>query len=220
MKVVSGLINQIANLSRPPIIFAGLISARSLPEFKSEIKNHLILAGSNGFEIDGPGFSWAFPQLSLIRHQMEHLVDTISLEIGPAWTNQNTRITGAELNILIPSNDQYIFNILSPLIRREISGSLLSAKQTTEKIQVLPTVHWDKQMLVRKIVDLLPHESGLSPAIYYFGSEISDEPAFREANLYGYSVLLRENIGRKTNALYYLRNIQEISKMLIWFNAL
>lgn len=220
LKTISGLIGQIANLSRPPVIFAGLISHRSLSELKSKMKNNLILAGSNGFEIDGSGFSWAFPQLGFIRHQLEQLVGTITLEIGPAWTKHNAKITGVELSISIPSNDRYIVNILSPMIRRALSGSLLSAQQTTDKIQVSPTVHWDKQMLVRKIVDLLPHESGLSPVIYYFGSEISDEPAFRAANLYGYSVLLRENIGRKTNARYYLRNNHELNKMLIWLNAI
>ncbi|MDO9548500.1 MAG: hypothetical protein Q7J65_06030 [Candidatus Marinimicrobia bacterium] len=212
--------NQISNLSKPPIIFAGVISHRSLPELKSEIQNNLILAGSNGFEIDGPGFSWAFPQLGFIRHQLEQLVSTITLEIGPAWTRQNARMAGVELSISIPANDRYILNILAPLVRRELSGSLLNAKQSTGKIRVSPLEHWDKQMFIRKIVDLLPHESGLSPALYYFGSEISDEPAFRETNLYGYSVLLRENIGRKTNARYYLRNNQELNKMLIWFNSL
>ena len=219
LKTVSGTINQINNLSRPPIIFTGVIGINSLVELKSEIQNNLIFAGSNGFEIDGPGFSWTFPQLGFIRHQLEKLVDTITLEIGPAWTKENTQITGVELNISTPSDNQYISNALTPLVRRELSGSLLSAKQTTGNIRISPAGHWDKQMFIRKIVDLLPHESGLSPVIYYFGSEISDEPAFRETNLYGYSVLLRENIGRKTNARYYLRNNQELNKTLIWLNA-
>ncbi|MBN2600553.1 MAG: hypothetical protein JXR87_01020 [Candidatus Marinimicrobia bacterium] len=190
-----------------------------MAELKSEIHNNVILAGSNGFEIDGPGFAWTYPQLGFIRHYLERLVNTVSLEIGPAWTKENTRITGAELCILMPSDDCYISNILTPLIRRELSGSLLSAKQTMKKIQISPAGYWDKQLFIRKILALLPHESGLSPVIFYFGSDISDEPAFREANLHGYSILLRENIGRKTNARYYLRNNQELNKTLIWLNA-
>jgi len=219
LKTVSGAINQITNLARPPAIFTGVISIYSLGELKTEIQNNLILAGCNGFEIDGPGFSWTYPQLGFIRHQLEQLVDTITLEIGPVWTKENVRIAGVELSISTPSDDRYISNILTPLVRRELSGSLLSAKQTIDKIRISPAGQWNKQMFIRKIVDLLPRESGLNPVIYYFGSEINDESAFQEANLYGYSVLLRENIGRKTNACYYLRNDQELSKTLIWLNA-
>ena len=220
VKNVSGLMNQIGDLFKPPAIFVGVISRVSLSILKSKLQSNVILAGSNGFEIDGPGFSWAFPKMGLINHQLEQLINTIALEIGPVWTKQNARLAGMELSISIPPGDQYILNILSHLVRHELTGSLLGAEQSAKNIRVYPLEHWDKQLFIRKIVDLLPRESGLSPVLYYFGAENSDEPAFRETNLYGYSVLLRENIGRKTNARYYLRNDQELSKMLIWINSL
>jgi len=219
VKNISGLMNQIGDLFKPPTIFVGVISRISLSILKSKLQSNIILAGSNGFEIDGPGFAWAFPKLGLINHQLKQLVNTIALEIGQVWTKQNVRLAGMELSISIPPGDQYISNILSPLVRRQLSGSLLIAEQSAKNIRVYPLEHWDKQLFIRKIVDLLPHESGLSPVLYYFGAENSDEPAFRETNLYGYSVLLRENIGRKTNARYYLRNTNELNKLLLWLGS-
>jgi len=213
---IAELIRQIGETADLSDVYTGLISSDSLSAFTSEIPaGDIILAGCNGLEIDGPGFSWTLPALGLIRHQLEQLTETIALEIGPAWTKQNTRFTGVELSIAVPATDHLIFNNLAPLVRRELSGTLLRAEQSGQNIRISPRDNWDRRMFIQKIVSLLPHASGLCPAIFYFGAENRDEPAFRETNLYGYSVLLRENIGRKTNARYY-----QLSKLLIWLNSL
>lgn len=213
-------LDQLIGLSRPPAVYAGIISQKSPQTLPSEALHHLINAGSNGFEIDGPNFSWKFPQLGMIYHQLEQLKAALTLEIGPGWAEKHVALNGTILTITGSPGDSSQQNRLLPLIRRELSDSILQAEHLPEQIRIYPAKPWNKRMLIRKIIDLLPRLKGLPPLVLYFGADISDEAAFREVNLYGYSILLRENIGRKTDARYYLRSNRELNRILIWFNAL
>lgn len=212
-------LDQLSSLSRPPLIYSGIISSHSQNRLLSDLPNNIIIAGSNGFEIDGPCFSWKFPQLGMIYHQLAHLQDILALEIGPGWAKTNVCLNGAELTISLQAGDEYRQKVLMPIIRRELSETHLRAERFPEMIRIYPARQWDKRLFIRKIVSLLPHSEGFSPLLFYFGADFSDEAAFREVNLHGYSVLLRENIGRKTGAQYYLRNNQELNRFLIWFNS-
>lgn len=212
-------IKQIVDLADPPQRFTGFISQRSLAALKAELPQNLILAGANGVEIDGPGFLWNFPRLGMLRHQIDQIITTLAMEIGPEWARKNIGMNGLELSISIPENDQFTANKLSNLVRHNLSGTLLGATMAKKKIRIYPNDQWDRRLFIQKIANLLPNENGLTPTIFYFGASVADEPAFRETNLHGYSVLLRENIGRRTVARYYLRSKQELNKVLIWFNS-
>jgi trehalose-6-phosphatase len=96
----------------------------------------------------------------------------------------------------------------------------LSASWQKDRLTVQPRFQFNKQQALHKIIELLPGATGLPPIVFYFGADVSDEPAFHEANLNGYSILLRENISRQTAAQYYLRNRGELHKVLIWLNSL
>lgn len=215
-----GFLDQLRSISRPPVIYTGIISRNSQTILLPELPNTIIIAGSNGFEIDGPCFSWKFPQLGMIYHQLEHFQNILALEIGPGWAKTNVCLNGVELTITIQTGDEYRQEALMSIIRRELSDTHLQAERLPEMIRIYPAKQWDKRLFISKIVSLLPHSEGFGPIMFYFGADFSDEAAFREVNLHGYSVLLRENIGRKTGAQYYLRNNQELNRLLIWFNSL
>ena len=211
------MFKQVLHLSGKPSLLVGFVSRRPLSEMKKWFPDNLILAGCNGMEIDGPDFSWKFPKLPTIRYQLDELFKLLTMEAGPDWTRQNVHLLGAEMTIDLKRENQLKINRLRQLVQNNIAGSLLGATISDNMICVFPQDHWNRQMLIKKIVDLLPVENGLLPTIFYFGADRRDEPAFQETNLHGYSVLLRENIGRKTAARYYLRNNRELQKVLILF---
>ncbi len=215
------MIDKISGLSKVAGAYAGIISRRPLNQLKKLFTQRLlILAGSGGCEIDSLQFSWTLPQISTIQQHIENIFQLIKMEIGPAWTQKNAELLGVELNITVNPENLLISRQIQQLLRQALQETLLRATWHQNSICVYPKTQFNKQMAVHKIIELLPGVSGQAPVVCYFGAELSDEPAFREANLHGYSILLRENIGRKTAAQYYLRNANELNKTLIWLNSL
>jgi len=216
----STILERIISISKVPSLCSGIISRNPLNELQkiSDAEN-IIITGSSGFEIDGPDFSWTFPKLGLIRHQLENTFSTIQMEIGPTWAKDNVMLNGLGLRIRTPQNDAVLFQRLSLILQHALRDTHLSIVQQTTQIHIIPTDKWNKGQCFAKIFELLPRLHGLLPVISYFGAERNDEPAFKQVNLYGYSVLLRENIGRKTEAQYFLRNTNELNKLLLWLNS-
>ena len=142
------------------------------------------------------------------------------MEVGPDWTKKHIIPWGTKLIIKTAPIEALETRQLKQLLPRLLQDTALTAYWHADIITIHPMFQFDTQMVVRKIVELLPIDNGRTPALFYFGAEPSDEPAFREANLNGYSILMRENIGRKTAAQYYLRNSTELDKTLIWLNSL
>ncbi len=216
----STILERIVSISKVPSLCSGIISRNPLNELqKISGAEDIIIAGSSGFEIDSPDFSWTFPKLGLIRHQLENTFSTIQMKIGPSWAKENVIFDGVGLRIRIPQNDVVLFQRLSLILQHALRDTHLSIVQQTTQIHIIPTDKWNKGQCFAKIFELLPRAHGLLPVISYFGAERNDEPAFKQVNLYGYSVLLRENIGRKTEAQYFLRNTNELNKLLLWLNS-
>ncbi|MCD6441479.1 MAG: hypothetical protein J7L86_06840 [Candidatus Marinimicrobia bacterium] len=214
------ILKKITDLAETPNICPGIFSRKTIADLQLLPQSKtLILAGSNGYEIDSPGFTWLFPKLGLIRHQLERLYTTLQMELGPSWTKTNTNIESVELQIKIPEEDPLMYQRLFQILPENLDGSLLAIIQHPSFLQIIPGNNWDRGKSVEKIFQLLPRESDKLPVLCYLGAENSDEPAFRQVNLYGYSVLLRENIGRKTNARYFLQSTQDLNKLLIWLNS-
>ena len=216
----STILERIVSISKVPSLCSGIISRNPLNELQkmSGVEN-IIIAGSSGFEIDSRDFSWRFPNLGLIRHQLENTFSTIQMEIGPTWAKDNVIFDGVGLRIRTPKNDVVLFQRLSLILQHALRDTHLSIVQQTTQIHIIPTDKWNKGQCIGKIFELLPRAHGLLPVISYFGAERNDEPAFKQVNLFGYSVLLRENIGRKTEAQYFLQNTNELSKLLLWLNS-
>ena len=197
-------------------LLCGIISRKPLEMLHSmHLSDKIILAGSFGLEIDSPTFGWHYPQLALLRHHLDKIYTALELELGPKWTRENTICNGTELKIRSPQSETAIQQQIIQIIKNSINLSPLHIIQNQTSIRAVFAADWDKSKCIEKIFSLLPRESGLSPILCYFGAELNDEPAFRQANLYGYSILLRENIGRRTLAHYYIRNISELNKLLI-----
>ena len=216
----STILERIVSISKVSSLCSGIISRNSLNELqKISGAENIIIAGSSGFEIDGPNFSWTFPKLGLIRHQLENTFSTIQMKIGPKWVKDNVMFNGIELRIRTPQNEAVLFQRLSLILQHALRDTHLSIVQQTTQIHIIPTDKWNKGLCFAKIFELLPRIHGLLPAISYIGAERNDETAFKQVNLYGYSVLLRENIGRKTAAQYFLRNTNELNKLLLWLNS-
>ncbi len=216
----STILERIVSISKVPCLCSGIISRNPLNELqKISGTEKIIIAGSSGFEIDSPDFSWTFPKLGLIRHQLENTFSTIQMKIGPSWAKENVIFDGVGLRIRTPQNDAVLFQRLSLILQHALQDTHLSIVQQTMFINIIPTDKWNKGQCFAKIFELLPRAHGLLPVISYFGAERNDEPAFKQVNLFGYSVLLRENIGRKTEAQYFLRNTNELNKLLLWLNS-
>jgi hypothetical protein len=197
-------------------LFCGIISRKPLEELYSiHLSDKIILAGSLGLEIDSPIFGWHYPQLALLRHYFDKTYTALELELGPKWTRENTIRNGVELKISAPQSEIATQQQIVQIIKDSINALPLQIIQAQTTIRVVLAADWDKSKCIEKIFSLLPRQSGQSPILCYFGAALSDEPAFRQANLYGYSILLRENIGRQTLAHYYIRNIAELNKLLI-----
>jgi len=197
-------------------LFSGIISRKPLEElYSNHLSDKIILAGSLGLEIDSPIFGWHYPQLALLRHHLDKTYTALELELGPKWTRENTVRNGVELKISFPQSEMVTQQQIIQVIKNSINLSPLQIIQNQTAIRVVLAADWDKSKCIEKIFSLLPRESGQSPILCYFGADLGDEPAFRQANLYGYSILLRENIGRQTQARYYIRTIAELNKLLI-----
>lgn len=197
-------------------LFCGIVSRKSLEELYSiPFSDKIILAGSYGLEIDSPIFGWHYPQLALLRHYLNKIYTTLELELGPKLIRENTIRNGTEIKIRLPQNETTTQQQLIQIIKNSVNTLPLQIIQAQTAVRIVLAAEWDKSQCIAKIFSLLPRESGRIPILCYFGAEINDESAFRQANLYGYSVLLRENIGRQTIANYYIRNITELNKLLI-----
>ncbi|HCK98862.1 MAG TPA: hypothetical protein DHW42_01965 [Candidatus Marinimicrobia bacterium] len=215
------ILKKITALAETPNICPGIFSRKTIADLRRLPQSEkLIIAGSNGYEIDSPGFTWLFPKLGLIHHQIERIYTTLQMELGPSWTKTNVNIESIELQIKIPKEDPLMYQRLFQILPETLDDSHLSIIQHSSFLQIIPANSWDKGKGVEKIFQLLPRGNGKLPVLCYLGAENNDEPAFRQVNLYGYSVLLRENIGRKTNARYFLQSTQDLNKLLIWLNSL
>jgi hypothetical protein len=209
------IIEKLFSLTHYPRLFCGIVSRKSLAELHSiPASEKFILAGSLGLEIDSPIFGWHYPQLAFLRYHLDKIYTALELELGPNWIREHTMRYGTELKINFPPAETATRQRSIRTIKDSANALPLKIIQTQAAVRVILAAEWEKSNCVEKIFSLLPRESGQVPILCYFGAEISDESAFRQANLYGYSILMRENIGRQTQANYYLRNLTELNKLL------
>ncbi|MCK4447535.1 MAG: hypothetical protein KAW56_10700 [Candidatus Marinimicrobia bacterium] len=217
----SKISNQLQWIASLQNLYVGIISIETLDNLRKTFNTtDVILAGSLGYEIEGLKFSWQFPKLGMIRHKLESIYENLFMELSDDPIDSIVHNFGFALQIKLPINDEIKIQRICNIVENHIdSPEQLEIIKHEQLIKVRPKSIWDKGKAVEKILNLLPRDGNSFPLVIYFGDDISDEPAFKKSNLYGYSVIIDENINRITKARYFFRNNIELTKFLFWVHS-
>jgi len=217
----SNIINQLQWIASIQNLYVGIISIKTLDNLHKIFSvPDVILAGSLGYEIKCSKFSWQFPELGMIRYKLENLYENLSMELSDDPIDNVVHNFGVALLIIHLKSDKIKNHKIHNIVKKHIELSKhLEIIEHKQLIEVRPKGMWDKGKTLEKILNLLPRDGNSFPIVIYFGNDISDEPAFKKSNLYGYSVIINENINRITNARYFFNNNIELTKFLFWVHS-
>ena len=202
----------IESVAAHPGIYLGFVTGRSLNDIWGKIKNeNLFYLANHGFQIKVGKYNWVHPQakrtahlLSAVCRDLETILDQVDgfeiedklLTLSVHYRNMKNwpeaRLKETVANTVQPHADKL-----------RISGG-------KKVIEIRPKESWDKGEVILKIIKLLHFPE--PPLVIYIGDDLTDEDVFR--------ILKKDQIGikvgksAKTAAGYYLRNPQEVLKLL------
>lgn len=219
-KKTKALLNSLADKTNCKI---AIISGRELDNLKKKINlKNLIYSGNHGLQIDGPGIKYKLDipvgykkVLQLIKNQLKDKLSGIKgviIEDKKFSLSLHFRIAGLKQVPFIKKafyESTFVYAAKNKIIIKK--GKML--------LEIRLPIEWDKGEVV---LWLLARQKNLLKTKkivpIYIGDDITDEDAFKALKNKGLTIF----VGKPGNsqAKYYLKNPQEVSKFLSWVNQI
>lgn len=204
-------------LSKTSYCKIGIISGRSLEDIKKTVGiNGIIYAGNHGLEIEGPKIkfeSQVSPRLKSVirsivkemRHQLSDIKGVLIEDKGLTLSIHYRLVDQKDM----PALKRTVSETINPYAARG-KIKINSGKKVYE---IKPPVQWDKGKVVLWLMARQQFTAGEERFLpIYIGDDITDEDAFRALKRKGLTIFVGES--RSSNADYYLKNTEEVTKFL------
>lgn len=189
-----------------------VISGRALDDVRDMVNvDGIYYAGNHGFEISN--------DVKLVNPDAEKIkpvINEICRKMGKKLIHiegsivENKGVTASVHYRMVSEND---FIELEKIFKETIAPYVEKGKIRITKgkkvFEIRPNIEWDKGKTVEWVIDAI----GKKGLPVYIGDDQTDEDAFKALKNRGITVLVSEKI-KKSNAEYYLRNVDEVKFFL------
>lgn len=202
-------------LVKVPNCHLAIISGRELKDLKNKVKiNGIIYSGNHGLEIDYRGVDLKFfydrkylERLKIIENIISDELDSIR---GILIESKGISLS-IHYRLIDPGKISSVKKIFYKVVNPYLNKKQISVKKGKMVLEIKPPLRWNKGTLVQWLIENINEHKG-SKVIFYFGDDLTDEDAFRALKRKGYTVFVGRP--RKSLAKYYVRNTQEVTKVL------
>lgn len=189
-----------------------VISGRAIDDVKNMMKiENIYYAGNHGFEITNdtklmnPEAEKTKPVIAEICEQMQRRIGHIKGSIV-----ENKGVTASVHYRMVPDDDfAELEKIFNGVITSYVEEGKIRITKGKKVFEIRPNIEWDKGKAVSWVIDAI----GKKGLPVYIGDDRTDEDAFIALKNKGITVLVSEKI-KKSNAEYYLRNVDEVKIFL------
>jgi trehalose 6-phosphate phosphatase len=192
-----------------------IISGRSLKNIRKLVGlRKIYYAGNHGLEINGPG-------LKLVKHEAKKMASTVGKIYGDLKSElgnidgvivEDKGLTASiHYRLVAPRKLEDLKRIFTKIMKPYLSAGRIKIVRDKKVLEIRPNINWDKGKAVLWIIDALKPKGGALPI--YLGDDKTDEDAFRALRGKGITILV-SNAPRKSNAEYFLRDVDEVKAFL------
>ena len=189
-----------------------IISGRSLDDVRDMVNvDGIYYAGNHGFEISND-VKLVNPDAEKIKPVIAEICEQMQSKIGHIQGSivENKGITASVHYRMVLENDFLeLEKIFKGVIASYVEKGKIRITKGKKVFEIRPNVEWDKGKAVKWVIAVLEKKG--TPV--YIGDDRTDEDAFIALKNRGITVLVSEKI-KKSNAKYYLRNVDEVKIFL------
>jgi len=207
----------LSKLSKQPNCKLAIISGRALRDVKRFVGlKDIAYAGNHGLEVENIGSEFKEPIPSGTRAVFEKIRDYLTRKLS-AIKGMMIEDKGLGVSVhyrqVSPSGVRSLKNIFKEATKSFVENGQIKVNPGKKVLEVRPQTGWNKGeialwLLAQQQADL----NGEISMPIYIGDDATDEDAFKMLRNKGVTVFVGKS--KRSNALYYLRNIKEVKDFL------
>lgn len=192
-----------------------IISGRSLKDIRKLVGlRKIYYAGNHGLEIDGPGLKLVEPVAKKMASTVSKICGDLKSELGniDGVIVEDKGLTASiHYRLVAPGKLGDLKRIFTKITKPYLSAGRIKIVRGKKVLEIRPNIDWDKGKAVLWIIEALKLKGRALPV--YLGDDITDEDAFRALRIKGITILVSK-APRKSNAEYFLRDVDEVEVFL------
>jgi trehalose 6-phosphate phosphatase len=193
-----------------------IISGRSLKDIKRLVGlKKIYYAGNHGLEIYGPGLKLVKPEAKRTASTVSEICTYLRSELGHidgVIVEDKGLTASVHYRNVAPEKLGELKRIFTRITKPYLGAGSIKIARGKKVLDIRPNIDWDKGKAVLWIIDALSSKSGQVLPIY-LGDDETDEDAFRALGRRGITILVSDT-PRKSNAEYFLRDVDEVKAFL------
>jgi trehalose-phosphatase len=202
-------------LSKTPQCKLAIISGRSLENISRVIGlDNIIYGGNHGLELKGPGIRFKSPVSEKHKAVLQGINRKLHNKLRPIKSalieNKGMSLT-IHYRTVAPKKIPLVKTIFRQITAAHLRRNEIRVRPGKKVLEVFPPVDWDKGKAVRWLLK----KGGHSAFPVFIGDDLTDENAFKFLKYSGLTVFVGGR--KKSNARYYVNDIDEVLNFLSWF---
>jgi len=189
-----------------------IVSGRSLQDVKNLVRlDGIYYSGNHGFEVSGLGLELKNPEAIKLEPIIKEISEKLEREINieGALVEDKGLTLSLHYRLVSESGIPELENILDSVTKPYLDKIRITHGKKV--FEVRPDIDWDKGKAVLWLIDSIPDGRELLPI--YLGDDRTDEDAFIALKDRGIGIIVSES-HEKSNAKYFLRNVDEVRMFL------
>jgi len=206
-------------LSRLARCRLAVVSGRSLMDIKNMVGiAGLIYIGNHGMEIEGPKIRFRRPTTFGFRNALQQIKEGLSKKLiakkGVLIEDKNLTLS-LHYRLANRNDTDLIKKVFKEITRPYLKTGEIKVGAGKKVLEIRPPVEWDKGKVALWLLAREQLESGDEEVqSIYIGDDSTDEDAFAVLKNKGPTIFIGEGRQKNSCAQYYLKNTEEVVKLL------
>lgn len=171
-------------------------------------------AGNHGLEINGPGLKLVKPEAKKMASTVSEICGDLKSELGniDGVIVEDKGLTASiHYRLVAAEKLGELKRIFTKITKPHLRAGRIKIARGKKVLEIRPNIDWDKGKAALWIIDAIKPKDVALPI--YLGDDKTDEDAFRALRSKGITILV-SNAPRKSNAKYFLRDVDEVKAFL------
>jgi trehalose 6-phosphate phosphatase len=209
----------LAGLASRTDVTIGLVSGRRLDDLdrRTQLPEHVYLAGLHGLEIRHRGRGWRHPDLVDSHEIIDQVGGALARAVGnvPGVVLEDKGVSmTVHVRAVDPERRADVLRSAIGVAGPWLDSGALRRLDASEAVELLPNIPWTKGDAVRLIVGDIESTAHMPAWCVFFGDDVTDEDAFRAVH-HGLTVV----VGRRpSGAACRLNSPEDVAAVLIHVN--
>jgi len=205
-------------MTKLPGVHVSIVTGRSMEVIRKLVRvRNLGIAASHGFHIVQDGTEWIHPEVGRFSGKLTRLQSKLERSLGeiPNVILERKQGTLTVHYRNVPSRSAGTLKSITAASVRTIDPKF-QIMRGKKILEIRPPIPWGKGRAVMKMVN--GRGSRWRPLTIFVGDDTTDEDAFRSLRTKGITV--RVGRSRSTRAKYYVKNIEDVHRLLRFIIAI